>query len=149
MSNQSTVDVSSLSADQALERISRSLEGVQKKMHYISEAASPNDYYPQGDLNIVVLEGVPKGAIPIDLSDVTSFQLAPGTSKGSRHTLDDVPNIRAYTIPDANNLQGPVIEILKKQPINHPEHGPVMCPPMVYGVYYQRKAGKEIERVRD
>ena len=45
------------------------------------EAASAGDFFRQGDIYITLHERVPEGAEPCSVA----LQLAPGTTKGSRH----------------------------------------------------------------
>lgn len=79
------------------------------------------------------------------------LQLAPGTTRGSRHCLDaaSVQQAQFYRIKDANALQGPVWVNPVETLLTHPEHGDQILPPGTYLVTYQRKYAEELRRVQD
>lgn len=108
------------------------------------EAASIGDTARQGDLYITLLEAVPAG---FDKAAVEP-QLAPGTTKGSRHILSH-KQVRMYRDSNADALTGPVIECRKSVTVTHPEHGDVVLPPGVYGITYQRMFAEELRRQVD
>ena len=58
------------------------------------EAASAGDFFRQGDIYITLHERVPEGAEPCSVA----LQLAPGTTKGSRHVLSH-NRLSMYTLP--------------------------------------------------
>ncbi len=79
------------------------------------------------------------------------FQLAPGTTRGSRHCLDaaSVRQAKFYRIKEANLLQGPVWVNPNETLLTHPEHGDQILPAGTYYVSYQRKYAEELRRVQD
>lgn len=116
------------------------------EQQHISDAVSEWDTWPQGDVYLTYLgDEVPSGATVAKVQDP---QLAPGTTQGSRHTLDSLKGITLYE-RDSNELVGPVIKSDRRFNITHPEHGNVSCPPGVWGVTYQRTMAEEIRRVQD
>ena len=104
-------------------------------------------YIPQGDVNIFRLPQVPESAILAKLS----AQLAPGTTRGSRHCIkaDDLGKCEFFRLPNANPLQGPIIVFQKSVTIEHPEHGDQLWPPCVVAITYQRRYADEIKRIQD
>lgn len=112
----------------------------------------PNDlpvgqYIPQGDINIIRLGNVPENAIPSE----PSAQLAPGTTRGSRHCIkaDDLSKCRFFKLPNPNALQGPIIVFYEPVTIEHPEHGDQVWPECVVAVTYQRRYADEVKRIQD
>jgi hypothetical protein len=103
------------------------------------------DYVRQGDVYIWAKSKVPKNAKQIK----SNSQLAPGTTKGSRHCLDSLDGVTMYAIEDANELQGPIIERACERLVTHPEHGDWRLGAGVYEITYQRAFAEELRRVRD
>lgn len=110
------------------------------------QTCSPGDAWAQGDLLLVCLDKLPRGAKPVNK---TSRQLAPGTTQGSRHCLDSLDGLTLYTLDDATPLDGPVIHAEREFTVEHPEHGDVTLPAGVWGVVYQRAYAEELRRVQD
>lgn len=109
-------------------------------------AATPDvDYVRQGDVYIWAKSKVPKNAKPTQ----AKLQLAPGTTKGSRHCLDSLDGVTVYELADANELQGPIIELACERVVTHPEHGDWRLGAGVYEITYQRAFAEELRRVRD
>ena len=103
----------------------------------------------QGDINIWKvdsLEDLPK-LTPCD----PVLQLAPGTSRGSRHCLDidSIQNAKFYKVTRANALQGPVWVNEQETLVTHPEHGDQLLAPGIYFVTYQRQHAEELRRIAD
>ena len=77
-------------------------------------------------------------------------QLAPGTTQGSRHTVD--ASVKVYSATDArvrdNRLLGPVVESDTRFTISHPEHAEFSLPAGIYQISYQVD-WKTQERVKD
>ena len=90
-------------------------------------------------------DNVPSGFKPTK----PATQLAPGTTKGSRHILDSVDGVAFYADPQADVLTGPVIETECERTVTHPEHGDVVLPAGVYAITYQRAYADELRRVAD
>ena len=99
-----------------------------------SEAAPVGSAVRQGDVYICLLARVPVGAKKIE----TPMQLAPGTTQGSRHTLDSGIGVKAYSLKDASEFDGPILEISEDRTVCHPENGDWVLPPGTYGISYQR-----------
>jgi len=109
-------------------------------------AATPDvDYVRQGDVYIWLRSKMPRGAQPIK----AVAQLAPGTTKGSRHCLDSLEGVTMFAVPDANELQGPLLKLKCERVVTHPEHGDWRLPAGLYEITYQRAMAEELRRVRD
>jgi hypothetical protein len=115
------------------------IEGAKKiakrETQCFSEAASIGDRVRQGDVFLTLLDRVPVGS-----KKMKSFpsQLAPGTTQGSRHTLDSTDGVTAYLRDGATEFDGPVLKLAEERTVCHPEHGDWVLPPGVYAVGYQR-----------
>lgn len=109
-------------------------------------AATPDcDYVRQGDVYIWLVSKLPKNC-KLAKADL---QLAPGTTKGSRHCLDSLDGVMMYVRSTPNELQGPFIELARERVITHPEHGDWRLPAGLYEITYQRAFADELRRVRD
>ena len=100
----------------------------------------------QGDIYVErVKDNISKG------KETQELQLAPGTSKGSRHILvKDPGNLKVYENPTNDPLDGPIIQAKKRFALNHPEHPNFSIPSGTYKITYQRDfAMEERARVRD
>lgn len=132
-----------------LEKIQRAGKAVSQKVgvtvHRFPEAASVGDYWRQGDIYLTRLKSVPHGAKPCK----TLAQLAPGTTRGSRHCLSDTESVEMFTLQTATALDGPVVKVVREVTVEHPEHSHVVLPPGVYHVTYQRAYADELRRVAD
>ncbi|ELS01135.1 hypothetical protein Xen7305DRAFT_00008370 [Xenococcus sp. PCC 7305] len=104
------------------------------------------DSIPQGDLNFTLLPGVPTCAIAVENPEL---QLAPGTTKGSRHRLDSLENVNVYRLPKPNPLQGVILEFTGETIVTHPEHGDQLWSKGVVIVSYQRQLADEIRAIAD
>lgn len=105
-------------------------------------------YYPQGDLNFWPLSQVPETAIPAP----AVAQLAPGNSRGSRHCIADscLNLVEFYSLPNPNELQGPILRLLGLTRITHPEHGDHLYPAgTILAVTYQRRYANDLKRMQD
>jgi len=94
----------------------------------------------QGDIFLTRIATLPEG-----LKQTTERQLAPGTTKGSRHILSG--SAVAYTRTNGDVLEGPVVVGKERFVVEHPEHGNASIPRGVYSCTYQRDFAKE-ERAR-
>lgn len=109
-------------------------------------AATPDsDFVRQGDVYIWLKSRLHQDAKRIK----PVLQLAPGTTKGSRHCLDSLEGVEMFEIADADALQGPYIKLNCERVIEHPEHGNWRLPVGIYEITYQRAFAKELRRVRD
>lgn len=110
------------------------------------EAASPGDYFRQGDVYITYLSAVPNDLVAVAKPE---RQLAPGNTQGSRHILDSLDGVKMFVKPNPTELDGPVLELTKERVVTHPEHGDVSLPCGVYATTYQRTFADELRRVKD
>ena len=106
-----------------------------REKQWFPEAASDGDSIRQGDCYFMLLDCVPKGAKKLKQ---VPRQLAPGTTQGSRHTLDSVDGVTAYEISGSTEFDGPILRLACERTIEHPEHGNWVLPAGVYAVGYQR-----------
>ena len=132
-----------MSASKILSQIVDSAEKIKcGDVQQFPEAASVGDYFRQGDLYIHKIADVSGKQI-----DVVR-QLAPGTTKGSRHCLNHT-RVKMYRRHDEDALDGPQIKTNEAVTIEHPEHGDVVLPPGCYAITYQRAYAEELRRVAD
>lgn len=109
-------------------------------------AANYGEGVRQGDIYIRLEKSLPAGATKIEKPEL---QLVPGSTKGSRHTLDSLQGITLYQKPGANVLEGPYIEATQPFKIVHPQHGDWAMPAGLYRVTYQRTEAEELARRLD
>lgn len=130
-------------AQMALKSIKERVEQIKNNAEQrFPEAASIGDYFRQGDLYITKIETCD------GLSQVpVNPQLAPGTSRGSRHILSHT-SVRMFKRGDSP-LDGPAFKCKSDVAVTHPEHGHVVLPPGCYHVTYQRAYAEELRRVQD
>lgn len=79
-------------------------------------------------------------------------QLAPGTSKGSRHILRELGagTVSVFESGISDPLAGPVVCATERFEVTHPEHPNFSIPSGTYKITYQRDyAMEERARVRD
>lgn len=111
----------------------------------VPAAMSPGDMLPQGDIGLLMLASLPPGCSSIAWPD-GDMQLAPGTSKGSRHCVPakyrDV--VAFYRISDGDQLSDMVIEATGPFDLTHPEHADHLgYPAGTYRVRHQMNAQRE------
>lgn len=142
--------MASTTASAEFKKIEKAGKAAAKKIgdvvHRFPEAASVGDYWRQGDIYITLLSGIPQNATP---QQKPNAQLAPGSTRGSRHCLSTIDGVTIYDTAKADALTGPVIEVRNECVITHPEHAHVALPPGVYGITYQRAMALELRRVAD
>lgn len=127
------------------EKIKESAERIKSDaIQRFPDAASQGDYWRQGDIYITRIEVVPRRF----KSTKVVTQLAPGTTKGSRHVLNH-GRVEMFTDASADVLTGPVFRCREEVTVTHPEHGDVICPPSIYAITYQRAMADELRRVAD
>lgn len=110
------------------------------------EAASPGDYWRQGDIYITLLAAVPQTAEKVQAP--ASRQLAPGDTQGSRHCLDSLDGADWHRLKQATEFDGPILALATERTVTHPEHGHVILPPGVYAITYQRNLDQEEREAR-
>lgn len=110
----------------------------------VVEAMLPGQAIRQGDIYLIRLAAIPPNLPPV----APGRQLAPGTTRGSRHCVDG--SVSLYEIPGAGRLDGPLVVATERFRVTHPEHAHFSLPPGAYQVRYQRNfAVESIERVMD
>lgn len=110
------------------------------------DAACDGECYRQGDIYIVKRDELPTG---LELDETCTLQLAPGTTKGSRHIIDSSDGVEVFNRTNANALQGPFLRLSEQRTVTHPEHGNIVCSPGIYEITYQRAYAEELRRVLD
>lgn len=107
----------------------------------------PGEFAAQGDVIFWALEGKPDNVVPAE----PNRQLAPGTSKGSRHCIReaDMHKVEFYKFTNPSPLEGPVLFFKEDVVIEHPEHGDQVWTPQWVAVTYQLRHGDEVKRVQD
>ncbi len=116
----------------------------------------PGEVAHQGDVYVVMVDkkedlyGVHKSLNKCGKGERTAErQLAPGTTKGSRHIAEGPMSIFAPA-KDASALEGPYIEATGEWTLTHPEHADHQMPAGNFCIVYQRDfAAEEIRRVAD
>ncbi|MAX26626.1 MAG: hypothetical protein CMJ19_19200 [Phycisphaeraceae bacterium] len=129
---------------ESLNRVRTAAESIKSDLpQRFPEAASIGDTFRQGDIYIQLLQRVPASWRK---ASIQNPQLAPGTSKGSRHILDSLRDVTIYEKTNANAITGPIIHIFCQRTITHPEHGDVILPPGIYKITYQRAFVPPVKR---
>lgn len=84
------------------------------------------DMIAQGDLDLLLEEGIPKG---FSLRKSGDGQLVPGTTAGSKHVVVDPSTCEIYDpqnwSPEYDGLVGPVVVAKQDTVVSHPTHGAV------------------------
>lgn len=136
-----------ITATQALEQIKQhAIEYADDRTRYITPVIG--QYIPQGDINLLVISEVPSIAV----SAPPNCQLAPGTSRGSRHCIagSDMGKVEFFALPNPNPLEGPILKFNGEVRIQHPEHGDHIYPAgTILAVGYQRRYAEELRRIQD
>ena len=103
---------------------------------------------PQGDVNFIPISTLPTGCTK--LAEKVS-QLAPGTTRGSRHCIheQDLPKVNQYRLDNPTPLHGLVLEVIAPIRITHPEHKWRQLNPGLYGTTFQRAFAEELLRIAD
>ena len=97
----------------------------------------------QGDVYAVLINSLPE-----NITKVHEKQLAPGTTKGSRHVA--VGDVDIFVVRNKSPLQGPIVRAKSDWTITHPEHAHWQLPAGDYQIVYQQDhAQEEIAAVRD
>jgi len=110
-----------------------------------------NDGIAQGDLNLILVEKVPKGYVK---QSPKQKKLVPGQTEGARHFLMRLTGVEIFVHPDWNlddydGQNGPVLVVTKTVTIEHPTHGNVTIhPTRTVECRYQREWDAEQKRER-
>lgn len=97
----------------------------------ISEALGNGEGVAQGDLNLIVRNGVPSSYKKREARD---GQLVPGNTTGAKHVVIDLDAVEIFDPPNwgptYDELKGPFIVVNREVEnlISHPTHGPVTIP---------------------
>ena len=116
----------------------------------VPSAMAPGDMLPQGDIGLLMLDKLPSDWTPIDWPQDGDVQLAPGNTRGSRHTIPRLyrDGVQLYRITDGDPLSDLGLRATECFDLRHPEHADHLAyPPGVYRVRHQQTA--ERERVLD
>ena len=119
----------------------------------MSEAAAVDDYVRQGDLYVIVAEGIPTNFKAVVTPNDTDKQLVPGSTQGARHCLDSLDGVALYRPqgwgPDYDDLDGPAFVLSESRTVLHPTHGRVTIPAgFTIRCRYQREWDAEQRRER-
>lgn len=110
--------------------------------------ATPGAWFAQGDVNFTPLPAIPKNAIAV----APVSQLAPGTSRGSRHCirLSDMAHVDFFALPNPGPLEGLILRFNAPTTIEHPEHKHHVYPAgSIVAVTFQRAYAEELRRSQD
>lgn len=113
------------------------------------DAIKVGEFIRQGD---VYLERIEKRDMESYKTVTQDRQLAPGTTKGSRHIVAASSNVTIYTTENVHSfLMGPQIEAKDRFVLEHPEHAHFSLPAGTYQARYQQEWTEkdEVRRVRD
>jgi hypothetical protein len=105
-------------------------------------------YVPQGDVNFLVLDRLPDGLV----ATTPVRQLAPGTTRGSRHCVADrcLSTTDFWVYRNPNALQGAILVARSELEIEHPEHANLIFPAgTIVAVGYQRSYATDLKRMAD
>lgn len=129
-----------------IERDKKRIEETKDTSDKVVETCSKMDSWRQGDVEIIYL-GSERPA-SLEETKVPS-QLAPGTTKGSRHILV-AKNVSAYKVSNPSPLEGPVLHCPEGMTVEHPEHGDITFNESgYYAITYQRAMAEELRRQAD
>lgn len=98
----------------------------------------PGQMFCQGDIGILRIAELPKGARKIDRPK--DGQVAPGTSRGSRHCV--VGEGAFYRFP-GDALSDLCFESATEWTMTHPEHAHVTCEPGLYQMVHQQNEQRQ------
>ncbi len=113
-----------------------------------------NSAIAQGDLYLVIMDGVPEGYTERIDGDL---QLVPGNTVGAKHCLIEGSPCKVFDPagygPDFEGLRGPVLVTSGTTEVAHPTHANVVVPPgTMVGCNYQQtwdNVQRQIRRTRD
>jgi hypothetical protein len=109
------------------------------------------DEWRQGDVRVIRISK--KNFNHLFLKRIENFngQVAPGDTLGSRHILDDISSVEAFSIKNGSDIDGPVCILHKPNNLRHPEHGDLMNIPAGFYCFPGQRVYdiEEIRRVQD
>jgi len=105
----------------------------------VNQIARQGDLYIQKTGNVTGLKE----------KTVTTNQLVPGQTMGSRHCLDSLQGIKFYTSSRSSALMGDTLEATRAFQVNHPEHGDIKFSAGCYRIGYQKDHAAEEKRRLD
>lgn len=111
--------------------------------HVLAPQMSVCEMFAQGDIGILRIGSLPKGSKKCDMP--AGGQVAPGTSKGSRHCVD-LCDAQFYRF-QGDVLSDLCIDAKTAWTLRHPEHGHVTFGPGLYQFVHQQN--ERNERIRD
>lgn len=117
----------------------------------MSNALFVGEGVAQGDLNLIVADGVPSSYVRIEKPKAIDRQLVPGNTVGAKHCLDSLAGVKLYRPAQwtAESMDGPCIVTTKERVVLHPTHGAVTIPAgMTVVCHYQREFDAEQRRER-
>lgn len=133
--------------ESVIERDRKRVEECKDTSAKVVETCSVGDAWCQGDIKITFV-GHDKPSFEMRSIKVPT-QLAPGSTKGSRHGLI-ADGVEAFELVDSTPLEGPVLHCPNGLTVPHPEHGDItMKEPGWYAIEYQRAYAEELRRVAD
>lgn len=111
--------------------------------HTVLHTMEADTMWAQGDVGILRLSALPEGAEAIPMPD--GGQVAPGTSKGSRHCISqaDHAHIQMYRVSDGDRLSDLALVAEKPWTMEHPEHGWATCPAGPYRLLHEQNEARE------
>lgn len=110
----------------------------------IPEAMQPGDMFPQGDIALFMIQNLPPSCEVIPWPE--NGQLAPGTSRGSRHCIPQQfhADITLYRVDDGNALSDLCLDARAPFDLVHPEHSDhIGYPAAKYRVLHQQNAMRD------
>jgi len=134
-----------MKALEVLKKVQSSEVIISDETQRFPDAATDGDGFRQGDVYIWKRDKLPMNVTKTKCV----LQLAPGTTKGSRHCLDSSDGATMFVVDDADALQGPWLKLDCERTVTHPEHGDVVLPAGCYEITYQRAYADELRRVQD
>jgi hypothetical protein len=110
----------------------------------------PGQFASQGDVDLVRITDADFEALRAQQvgSPDGVFQLAPGTSQGSRHTVRLSASVQAWSRKDPGIFDGPLIRATDRFVVEHPEHADWSLPGGCYRIDYQEDRASRL-RVLD
>jgi len=123
------------------------LESIDNGAHVDVPAMQPGMCWAQGDVGVLCLAELPRGAGPMDWP--AGGKVAPGTTKGSRHIVPD--EFRAvvsfHRVSDGDPLSDIAVVADSPWTLTHPEHGDCTFQAGTYRLVHQQNELRE--RVMD